>query len=131
MTPARIAIASSPWQHFDQTGARVGGLNYTTHVICHPLYTVYFILNPLTSSLLQKFQIPAKCQNALQLLPQETVLSQAHFNDLLNNYLAKLGSQQLARIREVATIALYHQQTDCPLVQTLCCDYAPIQVNHC
>jgi regulator of replication initiation timing len=35
-------LASSPWQHFDQTGARVGGVNYTTNVVCNPLYTVYF-----------------------------------------------------------------------------------------
>ncbi len=35
-------LASSPWQHFDQTGARVGGLNHTTNVVCNPLYTVYF-----------------------------------------------------------------------------------------
>ena len=35
-------LASSPWQHFDQTGARVAGVNYTTNVVCNPLYTVYF-----------------------------------------------------------------------------------------
>lgn len=32
-------LASSPWQHFDQTGARVGGVNYTTNVVCNPLYS--------------------------------------------------------------------------------------------
>ena len=30
-------LASSPWQHFDQTGARVGGVNYTTNVVCNPM----------------------------------------------------------------------------------------------
>ncbi len=67
-------LASSPWQHFDQTAARVGGVNYTTNVVCNPLYTVYlttakkdrlsvlkglqngkeleFILNQLTSEML-------------------------------------------------------------------------------
>ena len=34
-------LASSPWQHFDQTGARVAGVNHTTNIICNPLYTVY------------------------------------------------------------------------------------------
>ena len=29
-------LLSSPWQHFDQTGARVGGVNYTTNVVCNP-----------------------------------------------------------------------------------------------
>ena len=75
-------LASSPWQHFDQTGARVGGVNHTTNIICNPLYTVYFttankdrltvlkglqpgrelkfILNPLTFSLIGDFKIPTK-----------------------------------------------------------------------
>ena len=35
-------LASSPWQHFDQTSARVGGVNYTTNIVCNPIYTVYF-----------------------------------------------------------------------------------------
>lgn len=29
-------LASSPWQHFDQTGARVGGINHTTNVRRQP-----------------------------------------------------------------------------------------------
>ena len=140
-------LASSPWQHFDQWSARVGGVNHTTNIICNPLYTVYFttankdrltvlkglqpgrelkfIMNPLTFSLIQDFKIPTKWQNALKLLPQGTVLSEAQFNHLLNKYLPKLGAQQLTRIREAAAIAFYHQQTDCPVVQTLCCDDAP------
>lgn len=35
-------LASSPWQHLDQTGARVKGGNHTTNVICNSLYTVYY-----------------------------------------------------------------------------------------
>ena len=140
-------LASSPWQHFDQTGARVGGVNYTTNVVCNPLYTVYFttpkkdrlsvlqglqngqelefILNSLTFSLLENFQLPTKCKNALKLLPQETVLSEAQFNTLLDTYLPKLGSQQRTRVMEAAAIAFYHQQTDWPVVETLVCDDAP------
>ncbi|MDF5717422.1 MAG: hypothetical protein PUP93_27050 [Rhizonema sp. NSF051] len=87
-------LASTPWQQFDQTGARVKGVNYTTNVICNPLYTIYFttrnkdrltvvkglqngeelefILNPLTYELLKNFQlvlIPSVglgCQNNCQ-----------------------------------------------------------------
>ena len=125
----------------------MGGVNYTTNVICNPLYTVYFttankdrltvlkglqpgrelkfMLNPLTFSLIQDFKIPTKWQKVLKLLPQETVLSEVQFNHLLNNSVPKLGAQQLTRIREAAAIAFYHQQTDCPVVQTLCCDDAP------
>ncbi|MEY3223232.1 MAG: transposase [Cuspidothrix sp.] len=140
-------LESSPWQHFDQTAARVGGVNHTTNVICNPLYTVYFttlkkdrlsvikglqnatelkfIFNQLTSDLLTTFQLPTKWKNALQLLPQETVLTEAEFNTLLDTHLSKLGSQQRTRIMEAAAIAFYHQQTDWPVVQTLVCDDAP------
>lgn len=74
-------LASSPWQHFDQTGARVGGVNHTTNVICNPLYTIYqttqnknrlnvlkvlqntteleFIFNQLTYDLLDTFNLPS------------------------------------------------------------------------
>lgn len=140
-------LESSPWQHLDQTSARVGGVNYTTNVVCNPLYTIYLttakkdrlsvvkvlqngqelelILNQLTLNLLATFQLPTKWKNALKLLPQETVLSEAEFNALLDTYLPKLGSQHRSRIIEAAAIAFYHQQTDWPVVQTLVCDDAP------
>ena len=140
-------LESSQWQHLDQTGARVGGVNYTTNVVCNPLYTIYLttakkdrlsvvkvlqngrelelILNQLAYNLLENFQIPTKWKTALKLLPQETVFTEAEFNTLLDTYLAKLGSQQRTRIIEAAAIAFYHQQTDWPVVQTLVCDDAP------
>ncbi len=140
-------LESSQWQHLDQTGARVGGVNYTTNVVCNPLYTIYLttakkdrlsvvkvlqngrelelILNQLAYNLLTNFQIPTKWKTALKLLPQETVFTEAEFNTLLDTYLAKLGSQQRTRIIEAAAIAFYHQQTDWPVVQTLVCDDAP------
>ncbi len=92
----RSGLASSPWQHFDQTGARVGGVNHTTNVICNPLYTIYlttrkkdrlsvlkvlqntnqleFILNSLTYELLKTFKVPTKWINQVKLLPQQIVL---------------------------------------------------------
>jgi hypothetical protein len=76
-------------------------------------------------NLLETFQLSTKWKNALKLLPQETVLSQAEFNALLDTYLPKLGGQQRTRITEAAAIAFYHQQTDWPVVQTLVCDDAP------
>lgn len=146
-------IASSPWQHFDQTSVRVNGVNYTTNIICNPLYTVYFttpkkdrltvlkglqntnvlevILNQFTYELLDTFQIPQKFQSSLKLLPQEKVLNEVEFNTLLDNYLAKLGPQQRSRVLSAAAMpsavnyAYYHQQTDWPVVQVLVCDDAP------
>ena len=140
-------LASSPWQHFDQTGARVGGVNHTTNVVCNPLYTVYFttpkkdrlsvvkglqngqelefILNPLTYELLENFQLATKWKNSLKLLPQETVFSCTQFDALLDTYLPNLGQQQRSRVLSAAAIAFYHQPTDWPVVHTLVCDDAP------
>ncbi|OYE00810.1 hypothetical protein [Nostoc sp. 'Peltigera membranacea cyanobiont' 232] len=80
-------------QHFDQTGARVAGVNHTTNVICNPLYTIYqttrnkdrlsvlkvfqnttgleFMQNLLTDELLENFHLPTKWINQLKLLPQQ------------------------------------------------------------
>jgi hypothetical protein len=140
-------LASSPWQHFDQTGARVGGVNHTMNVICNPLYTIYqttrnkdrlsvlkvlqntteleFVLNSLTYELLETFNLPIKWINQLKLLPQKTVFMETEFNALVDEYLSKLGSQHRTRIHEAAAIAFYHQQSIIPVIQTLLCDDAP------
>ncbi|NEQ78564.1 MAG: transposase [Okeania sp. SIO2C9] len=140
-------LLSSPWQHFDQTGARVGGVNYTTNVVCNPLYTVYFttankdrlsvlqgllngkelefILNPFTNSMLETLRIPDKWKKSLELLPQETVLNSIEFNGLLDRHLPLLGSQMRQRILEASAIAFYHQQRDWPVIKTLISDDAP------
>jgi hypothetical protein len=140
-------LASSPWQHFDQTGARVGGVNHTTNVICNPLYTIYqttrnkdrlsvlkvfqntrsleFILNSLTYELLETFNLPAKWINQLRLLPQLRAFTETQFNALIDQYLNKLGSVGRTRIYESAAIAFYHQQSNIPVIKTLLCDDAP------
>ncbi|MBN3945278.1 MAG: hypothetical protein HWQ38_01815, partial [Nostoc sp. NMS7] len=140
-------LASSPWQHLDQTSARVKGVNHTTNVICNPLYTVYsttqkkdrlsvlgvlqnsqelkFILNPLTYELLDSLNLPTKWKNRIKLLPQETALTSDRFNSLLDQHLNKLSSQHRTRVLEAAAIAFYHQQSSIPVVQILVCDDAP------
>ncbi len=71
----------------------MGGVNYTTNVVCHPLYQVYFttakkdrlsilqglvngrelefMINPFTNSMLETLHIPDKWKKSLELLPQE------------------------------------------------------------
>lgn len=140
-------LASSSWQHFDQTSARVKGVNHTTNVICNPLYTVYsttlkkdrlsvlgvlqnkqeleFILNPLTYELLDSFNVPTKWSNKIKLLPQGKVLTESEFTSLIDISLSKIGSQHRTRVLEAAAIAFYHQQDKIPVVQTFVCDDAP------
>ena len=38
----RAGLASSPWQHLDDTSTRVNGQNGSCHIVCNPLYTAYF-----------------------------------------------------------------------------------------
>ena len=143
----REGLASSPWQHLDQTGARVGGVNYTTNIICNPLYTAYqttrnkdrlsvlrilqntpelkLILNEFSYKLLDKLKLPTKWPNRLRLLPQQTPLTETEFNALLDQHLEKLSSGYRSRIQEAAAIAFYHQQSNWPVVRTLVCDDAP------
>jgi hypothetical protein len=35
-------LKSSAFQHTDDTGSRVNGINYHTHILCNKLYTAYF-----------------------------------------------------------------------------------------
>jgi hypothetical protein len=140
-------LNSSPWHNFDQTGARVGGVNHTTNVLCNPLYTIYwttlskdrltvlqglqnqsepqFILNRETFTLLDSLGLAEKWQKALTKFPQETVLNHEQFKALLDRDLPTLGPRQRTRILDAAAIAFYHQQTLWPIVQALVCDDAP------
>jgi hypothetical protein len=140
-------LNSSPWHNFDQTGARVGGVNHTTNVLCNPLYTIYwttlskdrltvlqglqnqsepqFILNRETFTLLDSLGLAEKWQKALTKLPQEIVLNQDLFNILLDRDLPTLGPRQRTRILDAAAIAFYHQQTRWPIIKALVCDDAP------
>ena len=140
-------LASTPWQHFDQTAARVGGENQTTNVICNPLYSSYlttekkdrlnviksliphhslkFIFNEESAQLLASFGLPTKWQNAVQKLPQKRVLNEEQINNLLEEHLTGIGKLQRNRIKEASAIAYYHQQNDYPIIKTLICDDAP------
>ena len=138
-------LASSPWQHLDQTSARVAGVNQTINILGNPFYTLYvttakkdrlsvlqaldngreleFMLNRVTYELLSKFEVPQKWQKALRQLPQ-TVFSQSEFQSLLERYLPGLGSRVRTRILEAAAIACYQQSREWPVVRTLVCDDA-------
>ena len=37
----QAGLASSPWQHLDDTSTRVNGHNGHCHIVCNPLYTTY------------------------------------------------------------------------------------------
>jgi len=124
-------------------------VNYTTNIVCNPIYTVYFttekkdrltvlrdyktsknssffsIHSRMTSWRLSKFP---KNPEVLKLLPQETEFSDLDFNTLLDNHLPKLGSTTYP-CNGCSSDRFYHHQTDWPVVQALICDDASIQIT--
>jgi len=139
-------LRSSPWQHMDETGTRVNGVNEHCHTVCNPLYTAYvttdkkdrlavleallngraltFRLNAEAYTWLAPVGLPASALAALQQLPQDQVLSEAEFTRRLAVALPSVGSQARRRVLEAAAVAAYHAQQDFPLVELLLCDDA-------
>ena len=65
----QAGLASSPWQHLDDTSTRVNGQNGYCHIVCNPLYTAYFttatkdrltILDVLTNHRPRRFLVNAE-----------------------------------------------------------------------
>ena len=139
-------LASSPWQHLDQTSGRVAGVDQTINILGNPFYTLYvttakkdrlsvlqalsngreleFLLNRVTYELLSQFEVPQKWQNALRQLPPK-VFGQSEFQSLLERHLPGVGARVRTHILEAAAIAGYQQSTEWPVVRTLVCDDAP------
>jgi hypothetical protein len=140
-------LRSSPWQHIDETSARVNGQNQHCHIVCNPLYSAYFttekkdrltvidvlrsaserrfLLNDEAFDLLGSLRVSARVIGQLNRLPQEQELAESEFIGLLNQHLPQLGPQQFGRILDATAIAAYHAQTGFPVVELLIGDDAP------
>jgi len=140
-------LRSSPWQHLDQTSTRVNGVNQQCHVLCNPLYTVFFttaskdrlsVLDVLRNlgartfrfnaeafDLLHALSLPQQVIKTLSALPPEQDLGEVEFTQLLGEHLPNLGPQQRRRVLEATAIAAYHHQLEFPVVKLLLCDDAP------
>jgi len=140
-------LRSSPWQHIDETGARVKGQNQHCHIVCNPLYSAYFttekkdrltvidvlsnaserrfLLNDETFELLPSLRVSTRVIGQLNRLPLEQEWGESEFTGLLNQHLPNLGPQQFSRILDAAAIAAYHAQTGFPVVELLIGDDAP------
>jgi Transposase IS66 family len=147
----QAGLASTTWQHIDDTGTRVNGENQHCHILCNPFYTAYFtephkdrltvirvlqggaeasfLFNEETTAWLGVFNLPLKAQRQIALWPQAEALTAAQLDALLMRDLSHLNQQQHARIREAAALTAYHQQRDLPIVEQLLSDDAP-QFQH-
>ena len=140
-------VRSSPWQHIDDTGARVNGQNQHCHVVCNPLYSAYFttekkdrqtvidvlwntrerrfLLNDEALGLLNSLRVSARVIGQLDVLPHEQEMGEDELAGLLDQHLPNVGPQQRKWILDATAIAAYHAQTEFPVVKLLVCDDAP------
>jgi hypothetical protein len=140
-------LRSSPWQHIDETGTRVNGVNQHCHVLCNPFYTVYlttekkdrltvidvltnlspraYLLQAQTYDWLRQANVSASVLERLRRLPQDRVFNDQRFNYLLDEHLTDVNAQHRRRILEAAAITAYHAQQEMPVVQLLISDDAP------
>jgi FtsZ-binding cell division protein ZapB len=140
-------LASSSWQHSDETGTPVNGDNQYCHVVGNPLYTAYFtrpgkdrltiigllqdvsqpplLLDETTPTWLEQFDTPQWAQRVVAAWPQGQLLAHAELTSLVQSQLTRLNEQQRARILEAAALSAYYQQTEVPIVPNLLTDDAP------
>ncbi len=143
----QTGLASSPWQHLDDTSTRVNGQNGYCHIVCNPLYTAYFttatkdrltVIDVLTNHRPRHFLINAEALDILEacglsavrrrqvaLLLGETIMADATMQALLEAHLPGLGPQQRRWILDATAVAAYHADLEFPVVRLLVCDAAP------
>lgn len=139
-------LASSPWQHLDDTSTRVNGQNAYCQVLCNPLYTGYqtteakdrpsvldilrngrpreYLYNAEAEALLAGV-LSGLAQRQVQLLPWDERLDEATLAKLLDERLPSLGPQQRKWVLDATAVAAYHAEVGFPVVRLLVCDDAP------
>ncbi len=144
---ARAGLASSPYQHVDDTRTRVNGEEEQCHILCGPLFTLYrttprkdrqtvldvlrlgapraYQLNRYAWTFLAASGLPAAVLTALGRLPQGVDLDADTFGALLEEHVPRLGPQQRTQVLDAAAIGAYRVQQDVPVVEILVCDDAP------
>jgi Transposase IS66 family len=143
----QAGLASSPWQHLDDTSTRVNGQNGYCHIVCNPLYTAYFttaakdrltIIDVLTNhrprcflvneealGYVEAFGLSAVRRRQLGQLPAGTSVDETTMQAQLDAHLPGLGPQQRKWILDATAVAAYHADLEFPVVRLLVCDDAP------
>ena len=143
----QAGVASSPWQHLDDTSTRINGQNGYCHIVCNPLYTAYFttmskdrlnVIDVLTNHRPRHFLVNAealgsvaalglsavrRCQ--LEQVPRDVIMEAATMQNLLESHLPGLGPQQRKWILDATAVAAYHAELAFPVVRLLIGDDAP------
>ena len=140
-------LASSSYQHVDDTPTRVNGQNHSCHVVCNPLYTAYFtkpskdrlsVLDILRQGRKRAYLLNVEALAYLDGMPfsqatrciledwrSETVMEEEVFLHELDTRLPILNKQHRGAVLSAAAVAAYHAERGVSIVQTLVCDDAP------
>src|SRR6516165_2895618 len=144
---SQAGLASSPWQHLDDTSTRVNGQNGYCHIVCNPLYTAYFttagkdrltIIDVLTNhrprcflvneealGYLEAFGLSTVRRRQVGQLPCGVRMDDVTMQAVLETHLPALGPQQRKWILDATAVAAYHADLGFPVVRLLVCDDAP------
>lgn len=131
----QAGLGSSRWQHIDETGTRVDGINHYCHILCNPLYTAYFtrprkdrltaikllqaraeaqfLVNEQTHHWLQQCKVHQWIRRRVARWPQDVLVSQDELESWVEAYFepGQLMPEFRARIFEAAALSAYYQQT--------------------
>jgi hypothetical protein len=143
----QAGLASSPWQHLDDTSTRVNGQNGYCHIVCNPLYTAYFtttakdrltVIDVLTNYRPRRFVVNAEAlgyveagglsavrRRQLAQVPGDVIMDEAMMQTMLETHLPGVGPQQRKWILDATAVAAYHADVEFPVVRLLVCDDAP------
>jgi transposase IS66 family protein len=144
----KAGLASSPYQHIDDTSTRVDGEGHYCQIVCNPLYTAYqttpgkdrrTIIEVLRGGRPPTYRFDREADRHLAWLklsagaramlavaiPRDQELDEATLTALLDGPARGLGPKQQEQVREALALASYLADPDWPVVRTLVCDDAP------
>lgn len=143
----KAGLRSSPWQHLDDTGTRVGHAAQHCHVIGNPLYTRYqttptkdrlavldvlrngqartFLHDAAAAAVFGELPLAAATRRGLAHLPRDQILDEPTVECLLAESLPRLSQTDRKRVLETLLLAADRAAPDERPVQTLVCDDAP------
>jgi hypothetical protein len=144
----RAGLASTPYQHLDDTGTRVDGDGWYCHILCNDLYTAYrttpgkdrrTIVEVLRGGRPAAYRYDREAERHLAFLGlsasararvraaigRDQEVDEATLTRLLDGPLSRLGPRQREQVREALAVAAYLADSEWPVVRTLVCDDAP------
>lgn len=146
----KAGMQSTPHQHIDDTGCKVNGKNYYTHILCNPLYTAYFTmpkksrltvlsvlnqgnfcfqLNNEAYELMKRLNLPEKRIAEIKHLQTKNNYNKKELNNLIKKIFPNPKKYKRYKniIIEATAIAGFHGKEK--ELKTLICDDAP-QFKH-